>query len=135
MADRLFNLTGGDAITLSLFRFGTRVTLTVTAAPITGPVAERVVEEWLGAAVVPNNRELVRDYGLRTDKGCVIIDLDDDGGLALTGARPGDVIRRINRTVTDTADDLKRAALEAITFGGGVIYLQRGGAVYQLSYR
>ncbi|MBF0171458.1 MAG: trypsin-like peptidase domain-containing protein [Nitrospinae bacterium] len=134
VSDRLLNLTGGDRLTLSVFRFGKRLTLTVTAAPVTGPVAERVVREWLGATLMKNDRARAKEFGLRTDKGMIIEDLDEAGGLAAVGALPGDVIRRINRTVTDTPDDLKRAALEAITFGGGVIYLQRGAVVYQLSY-
>jgi serine protease Do len=119
--------------TLTVHRFGEVMRITVSIAPVTPALADNAARRWLGVEVAPVDRKQVALYRLRTDRGMVVTAVDEGVGLGESGVRPGDVVRRIGRTDTDTRDDYRKGVMDGIGRGGSVVYVQRGTAVYQLT--
>ncbi len=63
----------------------------------------------LGVAVSKISGELVRNYGLYIDEGCVITSVAPGSAADRAGLRPGDVIHQINRLVIRDESDFEAA--------------------------
>jgi S1-C subfamily serine protease len=62
-----------------------------------------------------------------------VTDIEAESELGRIGVEPGDVIRKINRSHTDNLDSFRQAVLEAVGAGSAVVFIQRGGQIYQVT--
>lgn len=75
-----------------------------------GEVEEKEeVREWLGIEVKTLNRELKENYGIKGEKGVVIVNIDPDGKGYSAGLREGDLIYRIGKTEIKDVNDYENA--------------------------
>ncbi len=130
---RMSTFSGGNKITFGLFNDGAMRTATVTASEITGEAADEIAADWLGVRVKPVDSRAMRRYRLPVAKGVVIVAVDPNSELASIGVEPGDVIRRINRINVDSQDDYRRAVVEGLYSGTALLFIQRGGYIYQVT--
>jgi serine protease Do len=63
----------------------------------------------LGLKVSPVTPQLTRRFGLKTNKGLVIVGIDANSAAADAGLHPGDVIERVAQTEVSSAAQLKTA--------------------------
>ena len=67
----------------------------------------QVKRGYLGAQFQDLNPELAEAFGLRADKGAVVVDVTDGSPAALAGLVPGDVITHINARAIANAAELR----------------------------
>jgi serine protease Do len=82
----------------------------------------------LGLQVQPLTRDIARQLGIRGSEGVVVASVEDGSPAEGAGARPGDVIREVNRQRVRSEADFERA-VRALKEGDRVtLLLQRGGS-------
>ena len=119
---RLQNYGVGDGIVLSIWREGkTRdVKLKARAFPI-----DKAPDLAYGL------------LGLKVDKtsegGAVVADVKQNGFLARTGVRPGDVIRQVNEFLVRDTEDFLKAVIKYREETSVVLLLQRGNQRYYIT--
>jgi len=135
--DDFYSRLGASAdeapMALTIFRNGKELDISIKGLRITPAIAEQISYEWIGVTVAPADKKTIERYRLSSPKGLVIKRIDPSCSLAQTGVREGDLIRKINRTPTDSMDDFRKAVMESQGFGAAIVYVQRGQFVYQIT--
>jgi serine protease Do len=121
----------GTKVTLQVFRDGKTTELsfpigtqpdaqrTPTLARATTDQPGKADAADLGLSVQSLTDNLAKRYGLQTDEGAVITNVEPDSVAATIGLRPGDVITRVDKTPVKSADDVA-AALSKEKLSSGV---------------
>jgi serine protease Do len=67
------------------------------------------IKEWLGMEVAELNENLREEYGIKSDKGVVIINISIEGNAYKAGLREGDLIYRIGKINVSNLEDYEKA--------------------------
>ncbi len=122
------NFTDGDTVKLNIWRNGKAITVMVKAKVFPIKLAEGLAYKLLGTRVENLNRSSAH-------KGVVIVELNRYSYLARIGARPGDIIRKIDEITIRNMNDFKKAVAKYRQKRSVVILLQRGGQGYYITVK
>ena len=107
------NLPVGEAVSIGLMRQGVEKTLSVTmvkrtdAEGQTSPAVERY--EDLGLKVSELSPDIAKRFGYnRTEKGIVIVEVEEGSIADQAGLHIGDMIKGVNQTVITTVEEYRR---------------------------
>jgi serine protease Do len=115
----------GDTLPVEVSRDGRRRSVRLVVEDLPSTRAEKV-DVLGGLRLVTVTAPVRQERGIRSESGALIYEMPAETQRQ-TGLRPGDVIRQINRTPVERAEDVARA-LEAARGRGGIrVYFERGG--------
>jgi serine protease Do len=115
-----------NQVELGVLRDGARQAVKVSVSVIPRRHMPEFTQNWLGIAVKPVTQELVGRYKLSTQKGMLIVDVDQGGVSGRIGIRPGDVILQVNQTAINSEDDFYSVVSEAASRSTVLFLIQRG---------
>jgi len=125
----------GHTLSLTLWRDSKQLKIDVKTAQFPENLAEHLARKNFGVtagAITPKNR---RRYGLQTEKGVVILEMDRQAYLTRIGVRPGDVIRQIDEITVNDLKDYHKAVARYRHKSSLVILLQRKDQLYYLTVK
>ena len=123
----------GDILNATIWRNGKSNTVSVKTQVFPMELADNLAWRLLGIKV-ENLTVKNRLYNQTTArKGVIISEVDENSYLARIGARPGDVIRKIDDYTIDDAEDFKKAVIKYRQKNSLVLLLQRGDQGYYIT--
>jgi serine protease Do len=103
----------GENVKLTVIRDKKTKTINVKLAEMPGDEVAAVESDSgdisLGFSVRQNNEEIAREYGIDSDKGIVIVNVEPGSEAYEKGVRPGDRIVTIEGKTVKTIDEYKKA--------------------------
>lgn len=90
----------------------------------TPPSAEDTPESWRGMEVYPITRNLAARFNIADKEGVAIVNVEPNSPAYYAQLRPGDVIKRIDKSAINTIDDYREAIKGSK--GDVLIYTNRG---------
>lgn len=131
----LREFAAGDVIPLTVWRKDTEQAITVQAAAFPLSQAMELAYNLLGIKVAEMNARSRYFSGRQQLAGVVITEILKTAYLASIGARPGDIVRKIDDMTTDTVDDFKKAVVRYRNKPSLVILLQRDERLYHITVK
>ncbi len=125
----------GHNLAVAIWRDSKKVALDVKTALFPDDLAERLAQKNFGIVAADISAKYRRRYGLQTDKGVVILEMERSAYLTQIGVRPGDVIRRIDEITVNTLKDYHKAVARYRHKASLIILLQRQDQLYHLTVR
>ncbi|NVL90899.1 MAG: Do family serine endopeptidase [Desulfobacterales bacterium] len=125
----------GDVIPVAVWRDRRTHKLQIRSRTFPEDLAEDLGYKSLGVRVQEISAVLRLRFKLVSRDGVIVTELRPDSYLDRIGARPGDVIRKINKVVVKTVDDFKRAVIKYRHKGSAVILIQRGNQQYYVTVK
>jgi len=129
------DFTAGDVIPLEVWRDRTAHVMQVHS--LTFP--EALAEEWAYKSLGVRVQELSAVHRLRfripAKHGVMVTELRPGSYLDRIGARPGDVIRKINEVVVKTQGDFKKAVIKCRQKESAVLLIQRRNQQYYVTVK
>jgi Do/DeqQ family serine protease len=129
------NFSVGDVIPVSVWKNGTAHVAQVTSRTFPEASAEDLGYKSLGVRVEEISTALRRRFGIAARDGVVVTELRQGSYLQRIGARPGDVLRKINEMVIRTVDDFKEAVIKDRQKESAVLLIQRGNQQYYVTVK
>jgi Do/DeqQ family serine protease len=129
------NFSVGDVIPVSVWANGTAHVAQVTSRTFPEASAEDLGYKSLGVRVEEISTALRRRFGITATDGVVVTELRQGSYLQRIGARPGDVLRKINEMVIRTVDDFKEAVIKDRQKESAVLLIQRGNQQYYVTVK
>ena len=128
----LSQLGASDRVSLTLRRPRRSQPIQVTIQAEAPPRAliDRFIATRLGVRLGPVSTEVARRFGIKAGVGLMIVDLRPGGIMERVGARPGDVLRKVNGVETDSYEDIVSAILSGWNQRSMVCLIQRGTRIY-----
>lgn len=129
----------GSAATLTIWRDGKTMNVTVTLGERKVPHSENMTREnrgqanenSLGLTVRPLKKNERAEYKVPEGEGLMIVDVDPDKAAAEADLRPGDIILKANQTPINSSEELSRLVREVGAKRGAImLQIQRDGEVY-----
>ena len=101
----------GKRVKIKIWRDGKYRTLTVEIGEMPEEIAgtEKKSSEWLGIKVASVHSDEARRLGVYEDEGVVIVEVDPSSVAAMSGIKPGDVIKKIGRIEIKDMKDFEEA--------------------------
>ncbi len=130
---KLSSYTVGDSLQMGYQREGIRRKVKMKVDAIPAKVAVEFAREWLGISVEGIDKTSIKRFRLATSNGVLVTHVSPRSVSGRTGLRPGDVIRQVNRSLVNTADDFNHAILEARKHSSVVLLVQRGNTGYYVT--
>ncbi|MFH0730830.1 MAG: trypsin-like peptidase domain-containing protein [Pseudomonadota bacterium] len=125
----------GEMIPVRLWRKGIEKTLSVRAAVFPMVQAMELAYTLLGIRVENRKTGGAFSRGGNASEGVIISELLSSSYLARIGARPGDIIRKIDDIATNTVEDFKKAVVRYQQKPSLVILLQRDDYLYHITVK
>jgi Do/DeqQ family serine protease len=125
----------GDRIKLNIWRNGSYLKIFLTAQQFPTNLALNLAERLLGIKVGNLNIYNRNKYKTRTSKGIVITHIGEQSYLWQIGARPGDIILKLDEHVINDIEDFKNTIIKYRLKTSVVILLQRGHQGYYVNVR
>ncbi|MEA3231511.1 MAG: PDZ domain-containing protein, partial [Thermodesulfobacteriota bacterium] len=125
----------GRPLSLTLWRDSKQLEIDVKTTRFPENMAEHLARKNFGITVgdiTPKNR---RRYGLQTEKGVVILEMDRQAYLTRIGVRSGDVIHQIDEITVNDLNDYHKAVARYRHKSSLVILLQRKDQLYYLTVK
>jgi len=132
LKDRLATTIAGEKLEIQVLRDGRKLTLTYTVEAVPVNRAEDLARERFGITVGDITQNRIRTYGLYTDSGVVILDVESNSPAAEIGLEPGDVIRQMGSSEIRNMEDFSEAAVKAIEQEAVFAVVQRGRYLYYI---
>jgi Do/DeqQ family serine protease len=129
------DFAAGQMIPLTVWRDGRAVGLKVRSRTFPKELAEDLGYKILGVRVKEISTALRLRFGIEATDGVMVTELRPDSYLDNVGARPGDVIRKINEVVVKAIDDFKRAVIKYRHKAFAVLLIQRGNQQYYVTMK
>jgi len=126
-------LAAGDTLHAKIWRNGKKQTVTVKTNVFPLELAEDLAYRLLGIKVVDLTAKNRRSYRITAREGVVISEIKKKSYLAGIGARPGDVVRRIDDNTIQNSDDFKKTIIKFRRKHSMVLLLQRGEQGYYIT--
>jgi len=123
----------GDVLSLKLLRNGREKRVEVAAGVFPRRLAMKLAYQLIGVRVVPLAEKSRFQQPIPAESGVILSDIDPDSRLASIGARPGDVIRKINEITLESVSDFKDAMIKYRWKASVVLLLQRGERGYYIT--
>lgn len=129
------NFSVGHVIPVSVWENGTARVAQVTSRTFPEALAEDLGYKSLGVRVEEISTALRRRFGIAARDGVVVTELRQGSYLQRIGARPGDVLRKINEMVIRTVGDFKEAVIKDRQKESAVLVIQRGNQQYYVTVK
>jgi serine protease Do len=125
----------GDAIPLTIWKEARAHVMQVLSRTFPDALAEDLGYKSLGVRVQEISAALRYRFKITARDGVVVTELREDSYLQRIGARPGDILRRINEMVIRTVDDFKEAVIKYRQKESAVLLIQRGNQQYYVTVK
>jgi len=125
----------GDVIPVSVWKDGTAHVMRVASRTFPEALAEDLGYEALGVRVQEVSTALRHRFAIAARDGVVVTELRQGSYLQRIGARPGDVLRKINEMVIRTVDDFKAAVIKYRQKESAVLLIQRRNQQYYVTVK
>jgi serine protease Do len=125
----------GDVIPVSVWKDGTAHVMRVASRTFPEALAEDLGYESLGVRVQEVSTALRHRFAIAARDGVVVTELRQGCYLQRIGARPGDVLRKINEMVIRTVDDFKAAVIKYRQKESTVLLIQRRNQQYYVTVK
>jgi len=129
------DFAAGDTIPLTVWRDGQSHTLQVQSRTFPEELAEDLGYKSLGVRVQELSAALRLRFGIAAREGVMISELRPGSYLDRIGARPGDVIRKINEIAVKSLHDFKKAVIKYRQKDSVVLLIQRGNQQYYVTVK
>ena len=123
----------GDRIMATYWRGGKTRTVAVKTRVFPIELAEDLAFRLLGIKVANLSAKTRKRYRIQSRKGVVIFEINKNSYLASIGARPGDVIRKIDDYAITNTEDFKKAIIKYRQKNSVVLLLRRGDQGYYIT--
>jgi len=123
----------GQSISVRILRNGLEKTLTAKAGLFPEKLAPKLVRRLLGVRVTELSEKGRFDRPITADTGVIISEIDQNSVLHNIGARPGDVIRKIDEIRINDPQSLYKAIVRYRWKSSVVLLLQRGNQGYYIT--
>jgi Do/DeqQ family serine protease len=123
----------GDSLTAEIWRSGNIQTVKVKTKVFPIELAEDLALRLLGVRVENLTAKKRRYYKNPARSGVMISEVDEKSYLARIGARPGDVIRKMDDYTIKDIEDFKKAIIKYRQKNSIVLLLQRGDQGYYIT--
>jgi Do/DeqQ family serine protease len=122
-----------QTIRFTIWRQSATLTIAVTTTVFPSAKAPDLAYSLFGIKVDANTSVLRRRFRLRTDAGVVIQEVRQDSYFAEIGVRPGDLIRQIDDTPTNSVDAFNKAVIKCHLKSAVSVLIQRAGQLYHVT--
>jgi Do/DeqQ family serine protease len=129
----LKNTASRQTILFTIWRQDQKRTIPVTTTIFPLEKAAEMAFSLFGIKVDSNTSALRRRYRIRTDAGVIISTVKQDTYFAEIGVRPGDVIRQIDDTPTNSIDAFNKAIIKCHLKSAVSVLIQRAGQLYHVT--
>jgi Do/DeqQ family serine protease len=126
-------IVAGDIMQTSIWRNGKKLTVAVKTKVFPLELAEDLTYRLLGIRIDDMTAQNRRKYRLAAGEGVVISKMKKNSYLASIGARPGDVIRRIDDHTIQNRDAFNKTIIKYRSKKSMVLLLQRGDQGYYIT--
>jgi Do/DeqQ family serine protease len=123
----------GDKLMATFWRSGKNRTVAVKTKVFPIELAEDLAFRLLGIKVENITPKTKKRYRIQSRKGVAISEIDKKSYLARIGARPGDVIRKIDDYAITNTEDFKKAVIKYRQKNSVVLLLRRGDQGYYIT--
>jgi len=123
----------GDPLTAQIWRSGNIQTVKVKTKVFPIELADDLALQLLGIRVENLSAKKRQKYKTAARSGVMISEVDKKSYLARIGARPGDVIRKIDDYTINDIEDFKKAVIKYRQKNSIVLLLQRGDQGYYIT--
>lgn len=127
------SLRKGERFRLRVLRGGEEIGIEAEAALFPQRLAPQLAKRLLGVEVVDISEKDRFSVPIPAEDGVIISEVDPQSALGRIGARPGDVIRKIDEIQTKDLDAFYRAVIKYRWKDSVVILLQRGNQGYYIT--
>jgi Do/DeqQ family serine protease len=127
------SLAAGDILETAIWRNGKKLTVAVKTKVFPLELAEELAYSLLGIRIDDLTTKKRRKYRIDAREGVMISKIKKNSYLAGIGARPGDVIRRIDDLTIQNSEDFKKAIIKYRGKKSMVLLLQRGEQGYYIT--
>jgi len=134
-AAALRGVKAGDRVTVALWRNGKELQVPVETTVFPEELAAEQAFRLMGVRVEDISPALRAKYRVQARDGVVVTSLRNGSDLARIGARPGDVIRRVDEFVVKNLADFKKAVVKYHQKASVVILLQREDQGYYITIK
>ncbi len=131
----LANIGVGELLTVSVWRDGKALTLSIKTTVFPEALAGSLAEELLGIVVADIDKDLRSRYRIVADDGVVITDIRPHTEMDRIGILPGDVIRRIEELDIAAIVDYKKAIVKLRRKKSIEMLVQRGRRGYAVTIK
>jgi Do/DeqQ family serine protease len=129
------DFAAGDIIPITVWRQNESLTLQVHSRTFPEELAEELGYKSFGVKVKDISTAVRLRFSIAAKEGVVVSELRPGCYLDRIGARPGDVIRKINQVVVKTLHDFKRAVVKYRQNESAILVLQRGNQQYYVTLK
>jgi Do/DeqQ family serine protease len=129
------DFAAGDMIPLAVWRGGESRSFQVLSRTFPETLAEDLAYKSFGVRVIEITSSARQNYQIAAEDGVMVTEVRTGCYLDRIGARPGDVIRRINEVGVKTLDDFKRAAIKYRQKNTAALLIQRGNQQYYVTIK
>lgn len=129
------DFSAGDVIPMAVWRNNQPLFLQVHSRTFPQALAEDLGYRSLGVRVQEISSTARLRFRIAAKDGVMVSELRPGCYLERIGARPGDVIRKINEAVVKTPDDFKRAVIKYRQKESAVLLIQRGNQQYYVTIK
>ena len=130
---KMNSVTPDQALTFEIIRKGNPVQVKLKTAVYPLDRALDLATERLGITVSELDPGIRQRYGIRSQRGVLIVEMRRGSHLDRIGVRPGDIIRRIGELRVDTIAEFKTAVVKYRTRQSIVILIEREGILYHVN--
>jgi Do/DeqQ family serine protease len=129
------DFAAGDTIPLSIWRAGELKSFQVHSRTFPEELAEDFGYKSFGVRVTELTSSTRLKYQIAAEDGVMVTQMRPGCYLDRMGARPGDVIRRINEVGVKTLDDFRRAVIKYRQKKTAALVIQRGNQQYHVTIK
>jgi Do/DeqQ family serine protease len=129
------DFAAGDTIPLDTWRGGKSLSFKVHSRTFPEALAEDLGYKSFGVRVIEISSSARLKYQIAAEDGVMMTEVRAGCYLDRIGARPGDVIRRINEVGIKTLDDFKRAVVKYRQKKTAALLIQRGNQQYYVTIK
>jgi len=129
------DFAAGDTIPLAIWREGKPRSIEVHSRTFPEALAEDLGYKSFGVRVIDISSSARLKYKIAAEDGVMVTEIRPGCYLDRIGARPGDVIRRINEVQVAALDDFKRAVIKYRQKKTAALLIQRGNQQYHVTIK
>jgi Do/DeqQ family serine protease len=129
------DFAAGDVISIVVRRGDKTHTFQVRSCTFPEELAEDLAYKSLGVRVEEISSAARLKYSIAAKDGVMITEIRPGSYLDRIGARPGDVIRRINEVALTTLNDFKKAVIQYRQKESAALLIQRGNRQYYVTVK